>query len=86
MGSPISSIPAEIFIHYIEQIHILDHVNNKYAHKISYKYRYVDDIILQYNGNNRQTKRHQYINKLHSKLNLPLETEVNKIMNFLNLS
>ena len=39
LGSPISSILAEIFIHYIEQIHILNEQNNKIANKILYWYR-----------------------------------------------
>ena len=34
MGSPISSIFAEVFIHYIEQTHILNEQNNKYTNKI----------------------------------------------------
>ena len=35
-GLPISSILAEMFIHYIEQTHILNEQNNKYANKIIY--------------------------------------------------
>ena len=80
MGSPISSTLAEIFIHYIEQTHILNQQNNKYAYKIIYWYRYVDDIILLYNGDNKQTKQ------LHPKLNFSLETEVNNSTNFLDLT
>ena len=57
MGSPISSILAEIFIHHIEQTHILNEENNKYANKILYWYRYVDDILLLFNGNSRQIKQ-----------------------------
>ena len=87
MGSPISSILAEIFIHHIEQTHILNKQDNKYANKIIYWYRYVDDILLLYNRNSRQTKQlHQYINKLYQKLNFTLETEVNNSMNFLDLT
>ena len=56
IGSPISSILAEIFIHYIEQTLILNEENNKYANKIIYLYIYVDDILLLHNGNSRQTK------------------------------
>ena len=82
MGSSISSILAEIFIHRIEQTHIPNEQNNKYANKILYWYRYVDDILLLYNGNSRHTKQlHQHINKLHRKLNFTLETEVNNSMN-----
>jgi Reverse transcriptase (RNA-dependent DNA polymerase). len=84
MGSPISRLLAEIFIHYIELTHILNELNNKYANKILYWYRYVDDILLLYNGNNRQTEQlHQYINTLRQKLNFTLETEV---INFLDLN
>ena len=39
MGSPISGILAEIFIHNIEQNHIIN--NNKYTNKIIYWHRYV---------------------------------------------
>jgi hypothetical protein len=46
MGSMISRILAEISIHYIEQTHILNEQNNKYANKIIYWYRYVDDLLL----------------------------------------
>ena len=39
MGSPISGILAEIYIHNIEQNHIIN--NNKYTNKIIYWHRYV---------------------------------------------
>jgi len=87
MDSPILSILAEIFIHYIEQNHILKEQNNKQANKILYWYRYVHDILLLYNGSSRQTKLlHQHINKLHQTLNFTLETEVNNSMNFLDFN
>ena len=38
MGSPISGILAEIYIHNIEQNHIIN--NNKYTNKIIYWHRY----------------------------------------------
>jgi Reverse transcriptase (RNA-dependent DNA polymerase). len=87
MGSPISSILAKIFIHDIVQTHIINKQNNKYGNKIIYWYRYVDDILLLYNGNSRQTRQlHQCINKPLRKLNFTLETEVNKSMMFLDLT
>ena len=86
MDSQISNILAEIFIHDIKQTHILNQDNNKYAHKIIYCYRYLNDIILLFNGNNKQTKLLvQYIIKLHPKLNSTLETKVNSSINFLDL-
>ena len=80
MGSPIPCILAEIFIHNIEQTHILNPDNNKQATKILYWHRYVDDIMfIPYNGNTRQiTQLHNHINKLHPKLKFTLETETNK--------
>ena len=87
MGSPISSILAEIFIHNIEQTHILNTENNKHAHKIIYWYRYVDDILLMYKGSSRQIEQlHTHINKIHPKLKFTLETELNKSINFLDIT
>ena len=43
MGSPISGILAKIFIHTIEQEHIMN--NNKYTDKIIYWHRYVEMCI-----------------------------------------
>ena len=64
MGSPISGILAEIFIHNMEQNHIIN--NNKYTNKIIYWHRYVDDILLLFNGNTRQVENfHKYINTIH---------------------
>ena len=61
MGSPISGILAEIYIHNIEQNHIIN--NNKYTNKIIYWHRYVDDILLLFKGNTRQVENfHKYIN------------------------
>ena len=76
MVSPNSSVFAGIFIHYIEQTHVLNQRNNKCDQKITYFYRYVNEIALLYNGSNKQIQQlHQYINKLNLKLKFTLETE-----------
>ena len=85
MGSPISGILTEIFIHNIEEKHILN--NNKYTNKIIYWYRYVDDILLLYKGNKRQIENfYKYINTIHPKLKFTLEIEHNNSINFLDLT
>ena len=62
-------------------------VDEYFSEDAGNRYRYVDDILLLYNGNSRQTKQlHQHINKLHRKLNFTLETEVNNSMKFLDLT
>lgn len=85
MGSPISGTMAEIFLQHIEQNKILNH--NKYTKKIIYWFRYVDDIIVLYNGNKRQCETFfKYINTVHQNLNFTAEYEDNNTLNFLDLS
>ena len=62
MGSPISCILAEIFIHYIERTHKLNQQNNKYEHKIIYLYIYVDIIIpIKHEKQTNRTTRPQHL-------------------------
>ena len=56
MGSSISGILAEIFIHNIEQKHILN--NNKYTNKNIYWYRYVAVSYTHLDVYKRQILRH----------------------------
>ena len=86
MGSPISSLLAEIFLQNMENTKIL-HKNNKHTQKIIYWHRYVDDIIVLYNGNIRQCNTLlNYINKLHTQLKFTAEYEQNSTLNFLDLT
>ena len=86
MGSLISSTLAEIFSPHIEHTHILNKIKiNMYIK--SYMDTDMLMTLLLYNGNNIQIKQlHQYIKKLHPKLNFTLEIEVNKMVNFLDLT
>ena len=49
MGSPLSSILAEIYLNHIENNEILS-PKNKHYNKILFYRRYVDDTIVIYNG------------------------------------
>ena len=53
MGSPISSILAEVFLQHLEKTKILTN-NDRHSHKILYWHRYADDILILYRGNKRQ--------------------------------
>jgi hypothetical protein len=48
MGSPISSIMAEIFLKQLEQIHYPELIKNRHIRK--HIRRYVDDIIIMYDS------------------------------------
>lgn len=86
MGSPLSSILAELFLNHIENKHLWS-VNNKHKNKIVFYYRYVDDTIVLFNGNNRQlTLLKNYLNSLHPNLQFTLEEEKDDSINFLDLT
>jgi hypothetical protein len=48
MGSPISSIIAEIYIQFLEELYMKQWLGSK---QILYYKRYVDDILIIYNQN-----------------------------------
>ena len=52
MGSPISSILAEVLLQHLEKTKILTN-NDRHSHKILYWHRYVDDILILYRGNKK---------------------------------
>ena len=68
MGSPISNTTAEIFLQYLEDIHIKYLIDSKST--IFYT-RYVDDILIIYDTT-RTTPYliHTYINKVHIDLQI----------------
>jgi hypothetical protein len=84
MGSPLSSIMAEIFLQHLEQSKIKLLLEEK---NIVYYNRYVDDIIIIYN----QTKiTPQYIlkhfNAQNKNLHFTINEEVNKQITYLDLN
>lgn len=86
MGSPLSSILAEIYLNDFENKHIMSHTN-KFRNSIVYYYRYVDDAICLFKGNSRQidlfTKR---LNAIHPKIKFKREIEHENKINYLDLT
>lgn len=86
MGSPLSSILAELFLNHIENKYLWSD-KNKLKSKIIFYYRYIDDTLLSFNGTSRQLNLlHSYLNNMHSHLRFTLETESNNALNFLDLT
>lgn len=86
MGNPLSGTLAHIFISNKEHIHIINSIN-KHQTNIIYWNRYVDDILMLFNGTSRQLNHlHKYINNINPKLKFTLEIEENKTIHFLDLS
>jgi predicted GIY-YIG superfamily endonuclease len=86
MGSPLSGILAEIFLNDFENKFIWAEAN-RYKSKLIFFYRYVDDIVILYDGNPRQvTLFNNFINSIHPKLKFTLEFEQDNRLNFLDLT
>jgi hypothetical protein len=85
MGSPLSPLLAEIF---------LDHYENKLfnsghnlLNNIIYWYRYVDDILILWNGTDRQLDIFKKVlNNMHPKITFTVETDNNRCLNYLDLT
>jgi hypothetical protein len=86
MGSPLSGILAEIFLNHLENKNLWND-ENRYKDKIIFFYRYVDDIIILYDGNSRQVNIfNKFMNKIHPNMKFTLELEENNSLNFLDLT
>lgn len=86
MGSPLSSILSEIYLNDFENTNIFSE-SNKFASKIIFYKRYVDDTIVFFNGNIRQLNSFtNYLNSTSPHLKFTLETELNESINFLDLT
>lgn len=86
MGSPLSGILAEIFLNNFENKHIWA-TKNRYKNKIIFFYRYVDDIIILFDGNSRQiTLFNNFVNNIHPNLKFTIELEQNNSLNFLDIT
>lgn len=86
MGSPLSPILADIFMHSLESYHILH--NNPFTSHIQYYYRYVDDILILWSGPvNLLPEFLGYVNSIHTTIKFTLETQdENRSLNFLDLN
>lgn len=86
MGSPLSGTLANIYLNNFENNHILNNQNRFYKN-IIYWHRYVDDVLLLFNGTDRQIHLlKNYINSIHPKIQFTLEMEQNSNINFLDLN
>ena len=83
MGNPLSPLLAEIFMNNLEDI-ISKHPLFK---KCIYWHRYVDDILVCFNGTYRQIDTFlQYLNTVHPNIKFTMELESNNSINFLDLT
>lgn len=83
MGSPLSPLLAEIFMSDFEE----KFLNTSFAENIFFWYRYVDDILVCFTGNNidlQYTLNH--LNSIHPKIKFTVEKEKESSINFLDLS
>jgi len=83
MGSPISSIIAEIFLQHFEDMHIKLLVDTK---NILQYTRYVDDVLIIYNAKRiHPDSINSHISQIHNNIKLNLAYENNNCINFLDL-
>jgi hypothetical protein len=84
MGSPISSLTAEIFLQYHEDIHIKQLLDTK---KIALYTRYVDDILIIYDTTEIQPNIiNTHVNQIHDNLKLDPTYETHNSINYLDLT
>lgn len=85
MGSPLSPLLADIFMDHLESKILSSNLSNNH---ILFWFRYVDDIIVGFNGTNRQIDLFlKSINSMHPNIKFTVEIEnENHILNYLDLS
>ena len=83
MGNPLSPLLAEIFMDFLENQISKHPLFNQFI----YWHRYVDDILTCFVGTERQLKYFlNYINNLHNNIQFTIEKEIDKSINFLDLT
>jgi len=84
MGSPISGITAEIFLHHLEQSHVKFLLDSKY---INFYARYADDILIIYEASRTNLDAMtQYAGSINHSLQFNPTMESYDRINFLDLS
>lgn len=85
MGSPLSPLLSDIFMDHLENEIIL---NNDLSKKhVIFWFRFVDDIIVGFNGTNRQIEQYlSFLNNIHQNMKFTVEIESNSSLNFLDLT
>ena len=84
MGTPISSTMAEVYLQYIEEIHMKQWLGST---EIIYYKRFVDDIIIIYDQSKTQDRiiLHE-INKIDKNLQFKISTEESNTINYLDVT
>ena len=85
MGSPLSPLMADIFMNNFETN--LLNSENRLIKNIAYYFRYVDDILVLFTGNDRQLQMLlNHLNSLSPTIKFTLEQETDGSINFLDLT
>jgi hypothetical protein len=79
MGSPISSLLAEIFLQYLEEAHYPNLIKNKYIKYISC---YVDDIFIIYDSAHATAEQIMDNHNKMQSIKYTLKKEVNQTLNY----
>jgi hypothetical protein len=83
MGSPISSMLAEIFLQHLQEAHYPNFIKNRH---IKYINQYVDDIFIIYDSPHATAEQiMDDHNKMHKNKKYTLEKEANQTLNYLDL-
>ena len=84
MGSPVSSTIAEIYLQYIEHAFVKHWLESG---EIKYYRRYVDNILIMYNGNQiNEHKISQHMNNIDKNLQFKPTNEHDNTINYLDLT
>ena len=81
MGSPLAPVLANLFMGHYEK----DWLSNYDGVSPSYYTRYVDDIFSVFNSHDEAKRFFSYLNSRHPNVKFTMETEVNKVIPFLDV-
>ena len=85
MGSPLAPILANLFLGYHEKNWLNEYKNNGGRAGPLFYRRYVDDIFAVFQNQNEASDFLQYLNSRHSNIKFTMETNVDNILNFLDI-
>jgi hypothetical protein len=84
VGAPTSSILSEVYVQYLENTTIYDILR---AFKIEGYFRYLDDILIVYEGNTTNIKKVlNSFNNINPELTFSMEQEKDNKLNFLDIT
>jgi len=84
MGSPVSGTVVEIFLQYLEHMHIKSVLDSK---QILFYDRYIDDVLIIYDTEStNQDTLTRYTNSIHENMQFNPTQESNDSINFLDFT